>query len=147
MPVDFKYSCARFAMLRGSFAYAAFLTGSKTSQITLSVGAERNPSTCAVSTSGNSSMSDSWIDWNPRMLEPSKPMPSVIASLSTAEAGTEVCCHVPGTSTKRKSTIFMPLRLMRSSILCAVLSRGFGGTGVRAFAFWIGAGVYFVTVG
>ena len=45
------------------------------SQIIDRVGTVRNVSTWAVSESGMRIMSDSWIDWKPRMLEPSKPMP------------------------------------------------------------------------
>ena len=41
-----------------------------------SVGCSVNGSTTAVSGSGIRSMSDSWISWNPRIDEPSKPSPS-----------------------------------------------------------------------
>ena len=42
--------------------------------ISESVGVVQNASTCAVERSGLRIMSDSWIAWKPRMLEPSNPM-------------------------------------------------------------------------
>src|SRR5215471_1120119 len=39
------------------------------------------------------------------MLEPSKPIPSSKRSAVSSAAGTEKCCHSPGTSTNLKSTI------------------------------------------
>jgi hypothetical protein len=47
--------------------------GSATKQWIWSVGTSRNGSITAVAGSGNSSMSDSWIAWNPRIEDPSKP--------------------------------------------------------------------------
>ncbi len=40
-------------------------------------------------------MSLSWIFWKPRMLEPSKPIPSVKRSSVSSLTGTLKCCHVP----------------------------------------------------
>ena len=56
----------------------------------------------------------SWIFWKPRMLEPSKPIPSfqMLVGLSTSimsSAGIEKCCHRPGRSLNLRSMI---------SILC-----------------------------
>ena len=53
-------------------------------------------------------MSDSWISWNPRIEEPSKPNPSTKASSVSSWAGTEKCCIRPGRSQKRMSTISTP---------------------------------------
>ena len=50
-------------------------------------------STNAVVGSGISSMSLSWICWKPRMLEPSKPMPSMNMSSSSSLTGIEKCCR------------------------------------------------------
>ena len=41
-------------------------------------------------------MSDSWIDWNPRMDEPSKARPSSKTLSSKAETGIEKCCNDTG---------------------------------------------------
>src|SRR5712691_6806550 len=80
-------------------------------QIRTSVVAGMNGSRKAVVGSGTTSMSLSWISWKPRIEDPSKPMPSLKASASTALGGTEKCCQVPGKSVKRKSIIwtFLPL--------------------------------------
>ena len=51
------------------------MTGSFTKQLMLSVLCFVNGSMTAVSGSGIRSMSDSWISWNPRIDEPSKPRP------------------------------------------------------------------------
>src|SRR5690242_15464904 len=68
----------------------------------------------AESGSGMRSMSLSSIDWNPRMLEPSKPSPSVKLSTSSSPSGRLKCCHVPGRSTKRTSTTSTPSAFARS---------------------------------
>src|SRR5436309_4507050 len=57
-------------------------------------------------------MSLSWIAWKPRMEEPSKPNPSSKLLSVTSCVGTEKCCHRPGMSMKRRSTILMSLSLM-----------------------------------
>jgi hypothetical protein len=65
----------------------------------------RNGSMYAVFGSGIRSMSDSWISWNPRIDEPSKPCPSSkVDSSSSFETGMVTCCMMPGRSQKRKST-------------------------------------------
>ena len=88
-------------------------------QIKTSVVASVNGSRKAVVGSGTTSMSLSWISWKPRIDDPSKPMPSLIASASTALGGTEKCCQVPGKSVKRKSIIwtFLALMALRTSSL------------------------------
>ncbi len=50
----------------------------------------------AVSASGSSIMSDSWIDWKPRTDEPSKARPSSNTLSSNAEAGIEKCWTAAG---------------------------------------------------
>ena len=56
-------------------------------------------------------MSDSSIVWNPRIDDPSNPMPSANSVSSRSCVGIEKCCHSPGTSMNRKSTIFAPRSL------------------------------------
>ncbi len=58
-------------------------------------------------------MSDSWISWNPRIEEPSKPKPSSKPSSVSSWAGIEKCCINPGRSAKRRSTIWTSLSLIR----------------------------------
>lgn len=56
-------------------------------------------------------MSLSLISWKPRMLEPSKPIPSLKADASNALIGMLKCCHVPGTSVNFTSTMRTPCSL------------------------------------
>ena len=72
-----------------------------------------NGSMYAVSGSGTRSMSDSWISWNPRIDDPSNPIPSSKSPSFSSDAGTEKCCIKPGRSQKRKSTISAPLSFIR----------------------------------
>ena len=58
----------------------------------------------AVSGSGSSIMSDSWMDWKPRTDEPSNARPSSNTLSSNAEAGIEKCWTTPGRSQNRMST-------------------------------------------
>ena len=58
-------------------------------------------------------MSLSWIFWNPRIEEPSKPMPSSKRSSVSSLTGMLKCCHVPGRSVKRTSTNLTPASLAR----------------------------------
>ena len=58
--------------------------------------------------SGMSSMSLSWMCWNPLIDDPSKPMPSTNKPSESSSTGIEKCCQVPGRSTKRRSTIWTP---------------------------------------
>src|SRR5215831_16491740 len=62
----------------------------------------------AVEGSGMSSISLSLISWNPRILDPSKPMPSAKRLSSRTRTGELKCCQVPGTSVNLKSTIRTP---------------------------------------
>src|ERR1043166_2008919 len=71
----------------------------------LNVTCSVNGSRSAVSGSGNSSMSDSLMAWNPLMLLPSNPMPFSNRSSVSSAAGMEKCCHSPGMSTNFRSTI------------------------------------------
>ena len=75
----------------------------------------------AVVGSGISSMSDSWISWNPRMDEPSNGMPSANISPSSRWAGMVKCCQVPKVSTNFTSTILAPAFLAISITLLGVL--------------------------
>src|SRR5687768_6818858 len=77
MPEDLRYSSALRATERGSRLYGFFEIGSYTSQISDSVGIWQAGSMNALSGSGMSSMSDSWISWNPRIEDPSNPSPSL----------------------------------------------------------------------
>src|SRR3972149_2893085 len=94
------------------------------------VGTAVNGSMTAVAGSGNSSMSDSSIHWKPRMDEPSKPIPSSKSSSLSSATGIEKCCHRPGTSMKRRSTILAPFSLaslMTSfGVMRRLLARGPG---------------------
>src|ERR1041385_5119351 len=49
------------------------------------------------------------------MLDPSKPMPSSKISSLSSETDVEKCCHTPGRSMKRRSTIFTPLSRANST--------------------------------
>ena len=83
--------------------------------------------------SGTRSMSDSWISWNPRIEEPSKPNPSWKLLSSSCEIGTEKCCHSPGRSQNRRSTISAPASFASASAsLASAIGEGslrVGGTG------------------
>ena len=82
MPVERRYSSARFATRRGSFAYGSSVTGSAISQSSESVGTSVNGSRIAVDASGIRIMSLSSIPCQPRIEEPSKPRPSSNADSS-----------------------------------------------------------------
>src|SRR5579875_2447956 len=71
--------------------------------------------------SGMTSMSLSWISWKPRIEEPSKPTPSSKLSASSAEGGTEKCCHSPGRSVNRRSIIAILSSLIVRKTSSAVL--------------------------
>src|SRR5262249_40194148 len=73
-------------------------------QIIVSVFSLQNGSMNAVSGTGSTSMSDSLMACQPRMLEPSKPSPSSKTPSSRASCGMVKCCHRPGKSMKRRST-------------------------------------------
>ena len=75
------------------------------SQIITSVGCLKNGSMNAVLGSGIISMSLSLIACQPRIEEPSKPMPSSKVPSSISPIGYEQCCQMPGQSVNRRSTI------------------------------------------
>src|SRR5271156_2829619 len=104
MPVLARYFSALRATLRGSREYGSRVNGSCTKKLRFSVLAWVNRSICAVSGSGRSNMSDSWIDWNPRIDEPSKASPSSNTLSSKNEIGIVKCCMMPGRSQNRTST-------------------------------------------
>src|SRR3989440_5181467 len=115
IPDRFRWPSAFLAMKRASREYGSRVIGSTTSQIRKSVLCERTGSIVAESGSGMRSMSLSSIDWNPRMLEPSNPSPSLKLSTSSSPNGRLKCCHVPGRSTNRTSTTSTPSAFARSS--------------------------------
>jgi len=73
-----------------------------------------NGSSRAVSDTGWRSMSLSLIACQPRILEPSKPWPSVNNPSLSSAMGTLRCCHKPGKSINRRSRILAPLFLANS---------------------------------
>ena len=70
----------------------------------LRVGWQQNGSMKAVAGSGITSMSLSLMFFQPRMLEPSKAMPSAKSSSVSLETGIVKCCHLPGKSMNLMST-------------------------------------------
>src|SRR5215469_14583189 len=118
MPVPRRKSCALRATLRGSLLYGSPVSGSCTKNVRFSVGCWRNGSSTAVAGSGSSSMSDSWICWNPRIEEPSNISPSAKTFSPKDSTGTVKCCTVPGRSqnlTSTNSTLLSPMNLSTSS--------------------------------
>ncbi len=79
------------------------MNGSTIEKLMMRVFRSRNGSRYAVSRSGTSFMSDSWMAWNPRIEEPSKSCPVAMASSSKVLAGMLKCCMMPGRSQKRMS--------------------------------------------
>src|SRR5438309_4832343 len=87
-------------------------------QVRLKVGTAQKGSMNALIGSGIASMSDASIDFQPRMDEPSKPMPSSKASSVNSAMGQLKCCQVPKVSTNLMSTILAPcLRPMSMTLL------------------------------
>src|SRR5438876_6677006 len=80
--------------------------GSTMVQMRLSVGSALKMSIQAVVGSGITSMSEALITFQPRMLEPSKPRPSVKMSSLYSVRVVVKCCQVPGRSQNLKSTSF-----------------------------------------
>src|SRR3954468_8896521 len=104
------------------------------SKIMISVRSVRNGSTYAVVTSGMSCMSDSWMDANPRIDEPSNSWPTEKNSSSTVEAGMLKCCCTPGRSVKRMSrnltsVSLMNFRTSEESLNMGPISNGLGDVG------------------
>src|SRR5713226_2284596 len=83
-------------------------------QIIVKVVSLQNGSMNAVSATGMTSMSDSLIACQPRMLEPSKPRPSSKTASSRASAGIVKCCQSPGKSMKRRSTALTSFSRIRA---------------------------------
>src|SRR6266404_7371663 len=106
IPVDFKYASAFSATPRGSRSYGSRVIGSTIVQIKLSVGSALKMSIHAVDGSGMTSMSEALITLQPRMLEPSKPRPSLKISSSYSVSVVVKCCHVPSKSVNLKSINF-----------------------------------------
>src|SRR6266568_4564510 len=77
--------------------------GSTIVQMSESVGSALKMSIHAVVGSGITSMSDALITFQPRMLDPSKPRPSVKMSSLYSLSVVVKCCHVPGRSVNLKS--------------------------------------------
>src|ERR1035437_1938878 len=80
-----------------------------------------NGSMKALSGSGMASMSEASMDFQPRMLEPSKPKPSSKTSSVNSPKGTIKVVQVPKVSTNFTSTIFAPAFLAVSITLLGVL--------------------------
>ena len=90
-------------------------------QVSDSVGSAQKGSMKAVSGSGMASMSLASMLFQPRMLEPSKPMPSVKVSSLNSRIGQLKCCQVPKVSTNLMSSILAPFFLANSITLLGVL--------------------------
>src|SRR5579862_3776939 len=90
-------------------------------QVSDSVGSMQNGSIKAVSGSGMASMSEASMLFQPRMLEPSKPKPSLKISSVNSRIGQLKCCQVPKVSTNLISTILAPLFLANSITFLGVL--------------------------
>src|SRR5690606_7127832 len=95
------------------------------SKMITSVRSERNGSTYAVEMSGMSCRSDSWIDWKPRIDDPSNSCPTVKKSSSTVEAGMLKCCWLPGRSVKRMSRNLTSVSVMNFNTSDESVNRGF----------------------
>ncbi len=94
---------------------------SATVQVRLNVVTAQNGSMNAVFGSGIASMSEASMLFQPRMEEPSKPMPSAKVSSVSSPMGMVKCCQVPKVSTNLMSTIFAPAFLANSNTLLGVL--------------------------
>src|ERR1051326_2867259 len=68
-------------------------------------------------------MSLSWIAGNPRILDPSNPMPSSNMSSLSSESDIEKCCQTPGKSMKRRSMIFTPFSRANSTTSLGFMKR------------------------
>src|SRR5437867_11026876 len=113
-------------MPRGSRSYGSRVIGSTIVQIKLSVGSALKMSIHAVVGSGMTSISDALITFHPRMLDPSKPSPSVKMSSLYSVSVVVKCCQVPGRSQNLKSTSFTSWSLINLLTSEAVFSFGMG---------------------
>src|SRR2546425_12978821 len=93
-------------------------------QVSERVGTAQNGSMKALAGSGMASMSEASIDFQPRIEEPSKPMPSVKTSSVNSAIGQLKCCQVPKVSTNFTSTILAPRLRARSITLLGVPALG-----------------------
>src|SRR5207249_1676251 len=123
-PVLARYFSARWAMPRGSRMYGSRVPVSAMVHVKDNVGTAINGSMKAVAGSGIASMSEASMLFQPRMLEPSKPRPSVNDSSLNSPIGTLQCCQVPNVSTNLTSAIFAPLFAAISNTLLGVLMGG-----------------------
>ena len=80
------------------------MIGSTIVQMRLSVGSALKMSIHALDGSGMTSMSEALITFQPRMLEPSNPRPSVKMSSLYSVSVVVKCCQAPGRSVNLKST-------------------------------------------
>src|SRR6266404_6821355 len=90
-------------------------------QVNDKVGTAQKGSMKAVSGSGMASMSEASMLFQPRMLEPSKPSPSLKISSLNSRMGQLKCCQVPKVSTNLISIILAPFFLANSITLLGVL--------------------------
>src|ERR1700745_1107295 len=105
-------------------------------QINESVGSALKISIHAVAGSGMTSMSDALITFQPWMLEPSKPRPSVKMSSLYSVRVVVKCCQDPGRSVNLKSTSLTSRSLIILLTSDGVfLSLGMDGDGVSVEAF------------
>src|SRR5712691_11866026 len=95
-------------------------------QIRLSVGSALKMSIQAVVGSGITSMSEALMTFQPRMLEPSNPIPSVKMSSLYSVRVVVKCCQVPGKSVNLKSINFTSLSLIILLTSDGVFSLGIG---------------------
>src|ERR1041385_5779767 len=90
------------------------------------VASAMNGSMNALAGSGMASMSEASMDFQPRMLEPSKRRPSLKESSASSAMGMVKCCQVPKVSTNLMSTILAPDFLAVSITCLGVLMFGIG---------------------
>src|SRR6266850_1906894 len=90
-------------------------------QVNDKVGTAQKGSIKAVSGSGMASMSEASMLFQPRILDPSKPKPSLKTSSVNSRIGQLKCCQVPKVSTNLMSTILAEDFFANSSTLLGVL--------------------------
>ena len=92
------------------------------SQRRFSVVSSRKGSMTGVESSGIRIMSDSLIDFQPAIEEPSNMKPSVSVSASRPLAGIVVCCSFPFGSVKRRSTHLTSLSFISLRVFSDIVS-------------------------
>src|SRR5262249_31990309 len=95
--------------------------GSITSQVIARVVTSRNGSMKEEVGSGNRSMSEAWMPFQPAIEEPSKKWPDSNFSGPKALTGTLTCCSLPRVSVKRRSTNLTSLSLSNWKISFGVI--------------------------